>query len=62
MNPSIAPAPVSEGQRSNFATVLGDAVRKAAGTVVEELSVTEDEAGLRVQVFFFKQKTAYEIS
>ncbi len=38
MNPSIAPAPVSEGQRSNFAPILGDAVRKAAGTMVEDLS------------------------
>lgn len=36
MNPSITP--VTEGQKNQFATVLADAVRKAAGTVVEEFS------------------------
>ncbi len=38
MNPSITSKPVSEGQKANFAQVLSDAVRKAAGVVVDELS------------------------
>ena len=39
MNPSITPATaVTEGERSSFATLVGDAARKATGTIVDELS------------------------
>ncbi len=36
MNPSITPA-VSDGQKNQFANVLADAMRKATGTVIDEL-------------------------
>ena len=38
MNPSITQTPVTDGEKNQFANLLADAARKAAGTIVEELS------------------------
>jgi hypothetical protein len=38
VNPLITPKPVTDGQKSQFVTVVSDAVRKSVGTLINEMS------------------------
>lgn len=38
MNPLITSKPVTDGQKSQFVTVVSDAIRKSVGTLIDELS------------------------